>query len=255
MLLRYSKFLFILTFGWLVPLCRAECPRQNLQETALQCFNNFSTQKVHLDKSGSRLFSGIDIEVLRIFCSSYTDAMTCISNLIEFCPEDKHREIKVALVNFSGMEQELQDLCTTNGLYEKYAQHMTCFMERGQKSDWCFDRHLNVTVNDLTQEDLCCRMREVTNCIENNIRQGCGAEASELVHRLVKPMVRRSGSCTYGVYHHDTQEDPCATKEEKSSNTANKQVHAPHNSTSNLISNILYMFLCLKLTFLSYVFR
>ena len=45
----------------------------------------------------------------------------------------------------------------------------------------------------------------MTNCIENNIRQGCGAEASELVHRLVKPMVRRSGSCTYGVYHHDTQ--------------------------------------------------
>ena len=48
-------------------------------------------------------------------------------------------------------------------------------------------------------------MRDVTNCIENNIRQGCGAEAAELVHRLVKPMVRRSGSCSYGVYHHNTQ--------------------------------------------------
>ena len=44
--------------------------------------------------------------------------MTCISNLIEICPEDKHREIKIALASFSGMEQELQDLCTTNGLYE-----------------------------------------------------------------------------------------------------------------------------------------
>ena len=44
-------------------------------------------------------------------------------------------------------------------------------------------------------------MREVTLCIENNIRQECGEKASELVHLLVKPMVRRSGSCTYDVYH------------------------------------------------------
>ena len=46
----------------------ADCPGQNLQERAFRCFNNFSAQKIHLDKSGSRLFSGIDVEVLRIFC-------------------------------------------------------------------------------------------------------------------------------------------------------------------------------------------
>ena len=42
-----------------------------------------------------------------------------------------------------------------NLFISEYAQHMTCFIERGEKSDWCFDRYLNVTVNDLTQEDLC----------------------------------------------------------------------------------------------------
>lgn len=46
------------------------------------------------------------------------------------------------------------------------------------------------------------RMREVTICIENNIRHGCGEEASELVHLLVKATVRRSASCTYTVYPH-----------------------------------------------------
>lgn len=252
-LIRCSRFIFIFYIGWLLPLCEADCPELDLQERAFRCFDRFSSQKVHLDKSGSRLFSGIDTEVLRVFCSSYIEAMTCIRNLMERCPEDTHKDISIALVNLRGMDQELQDLCLTNGLYEKYAPKMNCFMDRGHKSDWCFDRSLNGSYNDLPLEDLCSRMREVTLCIENNIRQGCGEEAAELVHLLVKPMVRRSGSCTYNVYH---EENISTTKEgTESSNTPNKHVHKPHNSSRNLISNVLYLILCLKLTFLPYIFR
>ena len=52
------------------------------------------------------------------FFSSYIEAMTCIRNLLERCPEDTHKDISIALVNLRGMDQELQDLCLTNGLYE-----------------------------------------------------------------------------------------------------------------------------------------
>ena len=66
----------------------------------------------------------IFINTCILCCSSYTEAMTCISRLIEACPEDRHREIKVALASYSGMEQELQDLCTTNGLYESKSTNL-----------------------------------------------------------------------------------------------------------------------------------
>ena len=52
------------------------------------------------------------------FFSSYVEAVTCISTLLERCPEERHREIKLALLNFNGMEKELSDLCMTNNLYE-----------------------------------------------------------------------------------------------------------------------------------------
>ena len=59
-----------------------------------------------------------DLVLFSFFFSSYIEALTCISNLLEVCPEERHRDIKVALVNFNGMEQELSDLCMTNNLYE-----------------------------------------------------------------------------------------------------------------------------------------
>ena len=40
-------------------------------------------------------------------------------------------------------------------LFSVYAQYMTCFHDRRQKSDWCFDNRLNISVNDLTEDDLC----------------------------------------------------------------------------------------------------
>ena len=42
-------------------------------------------------------------------------------------------------------------------------------------------------------------MRRTLRCIQSNVRNKCGEEASELAATLVKPMVRQSTKCDYSI--------------------------------------------------------
>ncbi|XP_052260744.1 uncharacterized protein LOC127864894 [Dreissena polymorpha] len=203
LLLTFCRLNVILNALWLLPLCSTKCPTSDrIQAATQECFREYSIQKVFVDRSERRLFSGIDIEILRAYCSAYLDAYSCVRQLMQSCPSSHHADIKTAVTPFAD-EHELTELCKTHRLYELYAQYMMCFSDRGKKSDWCFDKEINSSVMHLHQvevQELCNRLVSVTRCIESNIRLGCGEQAAELVHLLVKPTVPGSGQCVYPLY-------------------------------------------------------
>ncbi|KAK3581251.1 hypothetical protein CHS0354_032973 [Potamilus streckersoni] len=176
------------------------CPQHPANE-AFSCFRDYSSQKLNLDSSERQLYSGIDVEILRAFCSSFKSAMTCISQLIRTCPQNKHSDIEMALVNFQGSETVLANLCQTEDLYEKYAQYQTCFYTRGLRSQKCFQSSFNSSIHlmssfeDLSLEDICSKLRKTKECIRLNIAQGCGQKAADLVELLINPMIRKSNHC------------------------------------------------------------
>ncbi|KAH3876424.1 uncharacterized protein LOC127868688 isoform X2 [Dreissena polymorpha] len=219
----------------LLPICAALCPTSDRVQAATQeCFREYSIQKVYVDRGERRLYSGVDIEILRAYCSAYLDAFNCVRQLLQSCPTSHHKDIKAALTPFAD-DPELTELCKTHRLYELYAQYMICFSDRGKKSDWCFDKEISSSVMHVYQVDvqeLCNRMLSVTRCIESNIRLGCGEQAADLVHLLVKPTVPGSGQCVYPLYpettstvrrnnsQQDTNKHPGPlTKSRKSNNT------------------------------------
>ncbi|KAL3851854.1 hypothetical protein ACJMK2_015556 [Sinanodonta woodiana] len=176
------------------------CPQQPANE-AFSCFRDYSSQKLNLDSSERQLYSGVDVEILRAFCSSFKSAMTCISELIRTCPEDKHSDIELALVNFQGSETVLANLCQTEELYEKYAQYQSCFYTRGLRSQKCFQSSFNSSIHlmssfeDLSLEDTCSKLRKTKECIRLNIARDCGQKAADLVELLINPMIRKSNRC------------------------------------------------------------
>ncbi|KAH3876427.1 uncharacterized protein LOC127868695 [Dreissena polymorpha] len=227
-LLTFCRLNVILSAVCLLPLCAAQCPTSDrVQVTTQECFRQYSIQKVYVDRSERRLYSGVDIEILRAYCSSYLEAYTCVRQLLQSCPTSYHKDIKTALTPYAD-EPELTELCKTHRLYELYAQYMMCFSDRGKKSDWCFDKEINSSVMHVHQVDvqeLCNRMVSVTRCIESNIRLGCGEQAAELVHLLVKPTVPGSGQCVYPL------------NPETTSTVRRTQVQQPTNKPSGSVSS------------------
>ncbi|XP_052781082.1 uncharacterized protein LOC128217756 [Mya arenaria] len=227
-----------------LPSCVCECPTGDRVELRAQgCFRDYNLQKASVDRSDRRLFSGIDIEILRAYCSTYIASYNCVHEYLRECPDSRPR-IQAALLAYADA-QELTDLCRTHRLYELYAQHMNCFTDRGSKSDWCFDKEINSSVqylNPVSQEELCSRMIAVTRCIENNIRQGCGEQAAEIVHLLVKPVVRGSGNCNYPIYEptqHPTRRPvPRVTKQPPDHVTSSSSRQQPNSATSSYYNRL-----------------
>lgn len=235
-----------------------------LKKEALSCFRAYDTQKIYVDRSDQRLFSGIDIETLRAYCSSYREAIMCVSKLVSSCPKTAQQQVEEALVNYNGIQEELTDLCTTQKLYELYAQYMNCYAERGQKSDWCYESKLNNSIQNIYKPptpEFCSLMEEATSCIENNIRSACGEQATELVHLLVKPTVPGSAHCKYNIIQENT---PQTMKTEggnggrknhqneraTSSDTKNSQLSTVLHS-----SNIVLLVICLYISLIANFFK
>ncbi|KAK3101399.1 hypothetical protein FSP39_003246 [Pinctada imbricata] len=178
----------------------AECP-SNPQRSAFSCFTEYNTQLLNMQKSRGTLFSGVDVEILRAFCSSYNRAMNCIRRLKSNCPENEQRRIDVTLYNLEGARNELSELCGDDKIYEIYARHMTCFQSAGPYSEQCFEDIMNTTIRLMKRIDdkglhqLCNDLHLTLRCIRSNIDLNCGKEAASLVNVLVKPMVRRSTKC------------------------------------------------------------
>ncbi|XP_045164340.2 uncharacterized protein LOC123528584 [Mercenaria mercenaria] len=243
----------------------AQCPDvETLKSDAEACFRPYSTQKLYLDRNDQKLFSGIDIEILRAYCSSYLKAMQCVSKLLKDCPQSSQKQVEEAIVNYNGIQEELTDLCTTQRLYELYAQYMTCYSTRGQKSEWCYKSKLNNTVpNIYTQptEQFCRRVQEATFCIENNIRQGCGEQAKELVHLLVTPTISGSAQCKYNIVEEKTPQtmktvDSGGGGASKPSERAtSSQSNNSHSSAANCSANYILLSISLYLSCLAHLFK
>ncbi|KAH3876441.1 uncharacterized protein LOC127868696 [Dreissena polymorpha] len=257
LLLTFCRLNVILNAVSLLPLCATQCPTNyRVQAATQECFREYSIQKVYVDRSERRLFSGIDIEILRAYCSAYLDAYSCVRQLMQSCPTSHHKDIKTALASFAD-DPELTELCKTHRLYELYAQYMMCFSDRGKKSDWCFDKEINSSVMHVYQvkvQELCNRMVSVTRCIESNIRLGCGEQAAELVHLLVKPTVPGSGQCVYPLNPETT-----GTSERNQIDQPTNRPSVGHMtssikacSTTTLHSNIV---LCILTLFISILFQ
>ncbi|XP_048743894.1 uncharacterized protein LOC125657249 [Ostrea edulis] len=177
-----------------------DCPSP-VQKYAFQCFTSYNTQMLNMIKSSATLFSGVDVEILRAFCSSYNQAMDCIENMKRLCPVSLHRKIEVTQMNLEGAKPELSALCNDDNIYERYARHMTCFREYGAYSERCFEKEMNSTIRLMqwiSEDDfyqLCSDLSRTLDCIKSKIARTCGPEAVQLVPILVKPMVRKSTKC------------------------------------------------------------
>ena len=51
----------------LLPLARTDCPG-NVQVSASNCFDNYKSHFVNMQKRENTLFTGVDVEILRSFC-------------------------------------------------------------------------------------------------------------------------------------------------------------------------------------------
>ncbi|KAJ8302255.1 hypothetical protein KUTeg_021242 [Tegillarca granosa] len=183
-----SVYLF-LTFFSILPFCHSSCP-YNVQKESHRCFEGYNTQLTALQKSHpDTLFSGVNIEVLRSFCSAYINSMKCIQRLKTDCPR-QIATIDQALTNLEGAQEELSELCSDDKIYEVYAMHLTCFYNEGSYSERCFRTHMNTSKNLLSHLDeqplemLCRNLLKTLECIQSNIAQKCGSEAGDLVPKL-----------------------------------------------------------------------
>lgn len=213
----YRNLLIVIVLGFLFASAASECPlAETVQQEVAACFRKYEdTRRAYMDTNQTNLFLGIDIEILRAYCSSYSEAMVCVRWMHQTCSDSMRKQIERTIVTIDGYTEELKDLCSTANLYELYAQYMNCFLERRQKSETCYYSKLaysTQSIYDLSQDELCNRMRDTVLCVENNIRVGCGEKAAELVSLLVKPAVKGSSSCNYYI-NIDTTIYPTRRKE------------------------------------------
>nr|XP_022301835.1 uncharacterized protein LOC111109870 isoform X1 [Crassostrea virginica] len=177
-----------------------DCPSP-VQKYAFRCFTSYNTHMLNMMKSSATLFSGVDVEILRGFCSSYNQAMICIRNMKKICPKSLHQKIEVTQMNLQGAEPELSALCNDDEIYERYARHMTCLREFGSYSERCFRNEMNSSIRLMQwiSEDnvyqLCSDLHRAVDCITSKIGRWCGPEAAQLIPVLLKPMVRKSTMC------------------------------------------------------------
>ncbi|KAL8558838.1 hypothetical protein ACOMHN_031767 [Nucella lapillus] len=180
------------------------CP-SDVGQQANACFAGYNREFQNIRSSPKRLCCGVDVETLRAFCRSYVDAISCVRPLKKRCP--RSQAIEDAMKNLHGAETSLKSLCSDDTNIEKYALHQTCITKAGPTTKRCFQQYLNTsdTVKLMTSVDtrhiaqFCSDMRGTLQCIQTNIRQTCGEDASDLVTKLVKPMVRQSTKCNYNV--------------------------------------------------------
>ncbi|XP_064606869.1 uncharacterized protein LOC135471534 [Liolophura sinensis] len=202
----FSSYLVgMLCFIQAIPVVYGQCPKR-VQDHANACMADYSTQFQNMQSDRRKLFSGMDVEPLRAFCSGYKQSMACIEVLKRNCSnnsQEAYPKIDTALLNLKGARTALTDLCKDDNLYEVYARFRTCFVTEGPASEYCFTRIMNVSIQLLTTldykstDELCSDMRQVMQCIKSNIELHCGMEASTIVEKLVRPMVRGSSQCSF----------------------------------------------------------
>uniref|UniRef100_A0A0B7BSK2 Uncharacterized protein n=1 Tax=Arion vulgaris TaxID=1028688 RepID=A0A0B7BSK2_9EUPU len=184
------------------------CPR-DMSTRANSCFTSYSFHFQNMQNSPNKLCCGVDVEILRAFCQSYSNAMECVKQMKKDCPEDTYHTINTILNNLNGVHAELHELCSDDSIIESYAMYQSCITLAGVKSEWCLQTHMNssagtnikflsrVTMKGM--EQFCKDMINTVECVKNNVEMICGDEAAALVQVLIKPMIRQSTECDYSV--------------------------------------------------------
>lgn len=199
------------------------CP-QYVKTAASNCFSDYRTQLHSLQESDHALFSGVNVELLRSFCTTYNDALRCVQQLFDSCPPEADAQITESLKNQDayGAHEELTQLCRNDMIYEVYARNQNCLQAVGGNSERCFENIMHTTVrlmqriDSLPLQELCGDIKQLIKCIKTGVLMKCSPEAAKIVEILVKPMVRRSTQCDYSV--------PSTTKK----TVETKVTRAPH---------------------------
>ncbi|OWF39324.1 uncharacterized protein LOC110465172 [Mizuhopecten yessoensis] len=182
------------------------CP-QYVKTAASNCFGDYRTQLHSLQESDHALFSGVNVELLRSFCTTYNNALKCVQQLFDDCPPEADGQITESLKNQDayGAHEELTQLCRNDNIYEVYARNQNCLQAVGSNSETCFENIMHTTVrlmqriDSLPLQELCGDIKELIKCIKTGVRTKCSEEAAKIVEILVKPMVRRSTQCDYSI--------------------------------------------------------
>ncbi|XP_064633329.1 uncharacterized protein LOC135491407 [Lineus longissimus] len=158
------------------------------------CMTGFDAQVQMLGEPDT-IFSGIDVESIRVMCSTYMSSMLCIAMMRKSCPAKQQEKIdsKIEHVLY------LRDLCTRQNFYELYAMHQTCFSRLRSKSSECYTNFelntnsimkLAMTGNRPAIKECCRRLDVLLECVNKNVETGCGVGATSLVEDLVRPSVK-----------------------------------------------------------------
>ncbi|XP_060072767.1 uncharacterized protein LOC132552598 [Ylistrum balloti] len=182
------------------------CP-QYVKTAASNCFSDYRTQLHSLQESDHALFSGVNVELLRSFCTTYNEALRCVQQLFDNCPPEADAQITESLKNQDayGAHEELTQLCRDDMIYEVYARNQNCLQAVGGNSERCFENIMHTTVrlmqriDSLPLQELCGDIKELIKCIKTGVLMKCSTEAAKIVEILVKPMVRRSTQCDYSI--------------------------------------------------------
>ncbi|XP_033746639.1 uncharacterized protein LOC117331828 [Pecten maximus] len=182
------------------------CP-QYVKTAASNCFSDYRTQLHSLQESDHALFSGVNVELLRSFCTTYNEALRCVQQLFDGCPPEADAQITDSLKNQDayGAHEELTQLCRNDMIYEVYARNQNCLQAVGSNSEQCFENIMHTTVrlmqriDSLPLQELCGDIKQLIKCIKTGVLMKCSSEAAKIVEILVKPMVRRSTQCDYSI--------------------------------------------------------
>ncbi|XP_014768805.1 uncharacterized protein LOC106868175 [Octopus bimaculoides] len=174
-----------------------QCPKDFTQKTT-ECLADYTRELNNVENNEYKLLTGIEVEAIRAFCSSYQKGMKCIEDFKSKCSRKEKPRI---LINLSQNQRELNKLCEDDRLYEKYARYQTCFILHSDHTENCFSKITKKTVTIFTKLKypsdavFCSNVKRVHNCIENTITDKCTKDAGKLVEYLLTPMIMKSAQC------------------------------------------------------------
>ncbi|XP_074646326.1 uncharacterized protein LOC141902480 isoform X2 [Tubulanus polymorphus] len=174
------------------------CPA-NISMEVSTCLTQYNTFSRVITEQPTRLFTGVDVEVLRYLCATYRPATMCLTRLRIECPratKQINAETDHMLI--------LDELCSRRDLFDLYALQQNCYIRTSTISSQCYsDFRVKSDSNWVEAVDgrnkalknVCRNYDVLVSCLKENIRKTCGHEATKLVSDLVMPAVKISHAC------------------------------------------------------------
>ncbi|XP_074646327.1 uncharacterized protein LOC141902480 isoform X3 [Tubulanus polymorphus] len=108
------------------------CPA-NISMEVSTCLTQYNTFSRVITEQPTRLFTGVDVEVLRYLCATYRPATMCLTRLRIECPratKQINAETDHMLI--------LDELCSRRDLFDLYALQQNCYIRTSTISSQCY---------------------------------------------------------------------------------------------------------------------